>query len=185
MSREGRDGANEWSPRARENGGVAGQLLEEEGPAGLSMRRVADRVGIRAPSIYKHLPDKQALEHAIVSTVFEELADAFEAALDADDPLGTMVAIYRRYGQEHPHLYRLMTEQPLHRELLVPGVEERASLPARLLVGDDPDAGRALWALAHGLTILELNDRFPPGADIDAAWRVGFDAFRRYAEDVR
>ena len=85
----------------------------------------------------------------------------------------------------HPHLYRLMTEQPLQRDLLVDGVEERASLPARLLVGDDPDAGRALWALAHGLTILELEERFPPGADINAAWQAGFEAFRRYAEHTR
>lgn len=175
----------ELSPRAREIVAVARQLLEEKGPAGLSMRRLADRVGIRASSIYKHLPDKQALEHAIVSTVFEELADEFEAALEHADPVGTMVAIYRRYAKDHPHLYRLMTEQPLQRDLLVPGVEERASLPARLLVGDDPDGGRALWAFAHGLTILELNDRFPPGADIDAAWRAGFDAFRLYAERVQ
>jgi AcrR family transcriptional regulator len=176
---------NELSPRAREIVAVARELLEAEGPAGLSMRKVADRVGIRAPSIYKHFPDKRTLEHAIVSTVFEDLADAFESALEDADPVGTMVTIYRRQAQEHPHLYRLMTEQPLQRDLLVPGVEERASLPARLLVGDDPDAGRALWALAHGLTILELNERFPPGADIDAAWRAGFEAFRRYAEDRR
>ena len=175
----------ELSPRAREIVAVARQLLEEKGPAGLSMRRLADRVGIRASSIYKHLPDKQALEHAIVSTVFEELADEFEAALEHADPVGTMVAIYRRYAKDHPHLYRLMTEQPLQRDLLVPGVEERASLPARLLVGDDPDAGRAVWAFAHGMTILELNHRFPPGADIDAAWRAGFDAFRRYAENAQ
>jgi hypothetical protein len=92
-----------------------------------------------------------------------------------------MVAIYRRYAKEHPHLYRLMTEQPLQRDLLEPGVEERAALPARLLVGDDPDAGRAVWAFAHGMTILELNDRFPPGADIEAAWRSGLAAFRRSA----
>ena len=177
--------ATELSPRAREVVAVARELLEEEGPAGLSMRRLADRVGIRAPSIYKHLPDKQALEHAIVSTVFEELADRFEAALEDADPVGTMVAIYRRYAKDHPHLYRLMTEQPLQRDLLEPGVEERAALPARLLVGDDPDAGRAVWAFAHGMTILELNHRFPPGADIDAAWRAGFDAFRRYAENAQ
>jgi len=175
----------ELSPRAREIVAVARQLIEEEGPAGLSMRRLADRVGIRAPSIYKHLPDKQALEHAIVSTVFDELAHEFEDALEDADPVGTMVAIYRRYAKEHPHLYRLMTEQPLQRDLLEPGVEERAALPARLLVGDDPDAGRAVWAFAHGMTILELNDRFPPGADIDAAWRAGFDAFRRYAENAQ
>lgn len=167
--------------RAQEIVAAARRLLEEEGPAGLSMRRVAERVGIRAPSIYKHLPDKRALEHAIASSVFAELAEAFEAVRDVADPVGEMVAIYRRYAREHPHLYRLMTERPLDRELLAPGVEERAALPARLVAGDDVDAGRALWAFAHGMTILELNDRFPPGADIDAAWESGLAAFRRSA----
>lgn len=173
------------TPRAQEIVAAARQLLEEEGPAGLSMRGVAERVGIRAPSIYKHLPDKQALVHAIVSTVFAELADAFEAVLDTEDPPGAMATIYRGYAREHPHLYRLMTEQPLDRDLLAPGVEDRAALPARAVVADDGDAGRALWAFAHGMTILELNDRFPPGADIDAAWRAGFEAFRRYAQERR
>ena len=42
------------------------------------MRRVADRLGIRAPSIYKHLPDKQALEAALISAGFDEWAEVFE-----------------------------------------------------------------------------------------------------------
>ena len=58
------------------------QLLEEEGPEALTMRRLAERVGIRAPSLYKHLPDKAALEAAIIATGFEEAAAAFEAAVE-------------------------------------------------------------------------------------------------------
>jgi hypothetical protein len=30
----------------------------------------------------------------------------------------------------------------------------------------------------HGLTILELDDRFPPDAELDRAWERGLDAFR-------
>jgi AcrR family transcriptional regulator len=144
------------------------------------MRRLAERLAIRAPSLYKHFPDKQALEHAVVSTVFEDMAAKFEAALQDDDPATAVVSAYRRYAKEHPHLYRLMTERPIERSLLAPGVEARAALPAQLVVGGDPDAGRALWAFAHGMTILELNGRFPPGADLDAAWERGLDAFRAY-----
>jgi hypothetical protein len=29
---------------------------------------------------------------------------------------------------------------------------------------------RAVWAFAHGMTSPELNERFPPDADLDAAW---------------
>ena len=45
------------------------------------MRRIADRIGIRAPSLYEHLPDKRALEAAIISVGFERQAEAFEAAV--------------------------------------------------------------------------------------------------------
>jgi AcrR family transcriptional regulator len=167
------------SPRAREIVAAARELLEAEGPEGLSMRRVAERIGIRAPSIYKHLPDKQALEAALISAGFTEWADAFETAVrDADDPLNALTRAYREYALRHPHLYRLMTERPLARDHLAPGVEEHAAAQIVDTLGD-PDAARALWAFAHGMTILELNGRFPPGADLDAAWARGVAAFRR------
>jgi AcrR family transcriptional regulator len=144
------------------------------------MRRVAERLGIRAPSIYKHLSDKQALENALISDGFEELAAAFEGALDGGDPLGALATAYRRFAKEHPHLYRLMTQRPLQRDRLTPGAEERAALPVLGATGDQ-DAARAVWAFAHGMTILELDGRFPADADLDAAWECGLAAFRDYA----
>jgi AcrR family transcriptional regulator len=172
--------ASDLSPRAREIVDAALTLLAEEGPDGLSMRRLADRLGIRAPSIYKHLPDKQALEAAIISAGFELQAEAFEQVLqDSDDPLGALAGAYRGFAQAHPHLYRLMTERELRRDLLAPGVESRAALPVYEAVGRDPDLARAAWAFAHGMTILELDRRFPPDADLDAAWDRGIRAFAR------
>lgn len=167
------------SPRGREIVAAARELLDEDGREGLSMRRIADRLGIRAPSLYKHLPDKQALEATLISDGFAESAERFEEALEgADDPLGALAGAYREFARDHPHLYRLMTERPLPRDRLVPGVEERAAAPVIEAVGGDPDLTRALWAFAHGMIINELNDRFPPDADLDAAWRRGVDAFR-------
>jgi AcrR family transcriptional regulator len=167
------------SARAREIVTAARELLEQEGPGALSMRRVAQSVGIRAPSIYKHLPDKDALEAAIISTGFEEQAALFETAIEnSDDPLGALAGAYRDFARHHPHLYRLMTERALNRELLVPGSEERAALPLYQATGENLDLARAAWAFAHGMTILELNHRFPPDADLDAAWRQGIDALR-------
>jgi AcrR family transcriptional regulator len=165
---------SELTPRAREIVAAARELLEAEGPEALSMRRVAERVGIRAPSIYKHLPDKEALEAALIGAGFEEWAEAFEG--ETPEEVGRA---YREYAKRHPHLYRLMTEKPLARERLASGVEERAARPIVEAVGGDADLARALWAFAHGMTILELNGRFPPGADLDAAWTTGMRAFRR------
>ena len=168
--------APELTPRAREIVDAALVLLEEEGYESLSMRRLAERLGIRAPSLYKHLPDKQALETALIAAGFEEWARAFEDASSSVEPVAAFVAVYRDFANGHPHLYRLMTERPLDRDRLPAGLEERTAAPLVAAVGGDPDLARAAWAFAHGMTILELNGRFPEGADLDAAWTRGVEA---------
>jgi AcrR family transcriptional regulator len=162
------------------------RLLEEEGPEALTMRRLAERVGIRAPSLYKHLPDKAALEAAIIATGLEEAAAAFEAAVEGaagragNGAAGTLVALaaaYRRFALAHPHLYRLMNNGPLPREHLPPGLEDRAAAPVLRAAGGQARA-RAVWAFAHGMVMLELDHRFPADADLDAAWQAGIAAFQ-------
>jgi AcrR family transcriptional regulator len=170
--------APELSPRGREIVIAARALLDAEGAGALSMRRIAERLGIRAPSLYKHVPDKRALEAALISDGFAEVADRFAGAVAAapDAPLEALGRAYRAFAHEHPHLYRLMTEKPLDRESLAPGVEDRAAAPLMAAAGGDADRARAAWAFAHGMAILELNGRFPPGADLDAAWARGLAA---------
>jgi AcrR family transcriptional regulator len=166
------------SPRKRQIVAAARELLETGGPDALSMRNVADRLGIRAPSLYKHFHDKHALEHAVISDGFEDLAAVFEAAFSDSDQLTALARAYRQFGQDHPHLYRLMTERPLDRDLIAPGREDDAAAWVIRAAGGDPDLARAAFAFAHGMTILELNGRFPPDADLDAAWARGIDALR-------
>ena len=189
------------SARGREVVAAGRRLLEEDGPEALTMRRLAERVGIRAPSLYKHLPDKAALEAAIIATGLEEAAIAFEQAVDeavggagqgaglsvdgaggapgqgAGRALVALATAYRRFALEHPHLYRLMTNGPLPREHLPPGLEDRTAGPLLRAAGSEARA-RAVWAFAHGMVMLELDQRFPPGADLDAAWQAGIAAFQ-------
>jgi AcrR family transcriptional regulator len=142
------------------------------------MRRLADQLGIRAPSLYKHFPDKAALEVAIIIDGFEEAAAEFEAATDgAADPLGSFVAAYRAFARSHSHVYRLMTERPLPREQLPDGLEARAAAPLLQATGD-PVRARAAWAFIHGLTLLELNGRLPSDDLTEPAWKIGIQQFR-------
>ena len=69
-----------------------------------------------------------------------------------------------------------MTELPLPRDRLPDGLEARAAAPLVRAAGDE-DRARALWAFAHGMVTLELAGRFPPDADVDAAWQTGIAAF--------
>lgn len=171
--------ASALTPRAREIARIARALLERDGPSDLSMRAIADGLGIKAPSLYKHVADKGALEVALIAAGLEEIADAFESATaGAADPLAAFAREYRRFALAHPHLYRLMMDRPLPREQLPAGLEVRAGSVLAAAVGGDPDLARAAFALAHGMVSLELNDRFPPGADIDAAWAAGLVALR-------
>ncbi|MEV6393749.1 helix-turn-helix domain-containing protein [Streptomyces sp. NPDC051907] len=164
--------------RAQQIIAAARELLEEEGPDALTMRRLAERVGIKAPSLYKHFPDKSSVETALIAQALSETADVLEAAeAEAPGSFAALAAAYRAHALAHPHLYRLATDRPLDRAALPEGVEERAAAPLFRVVGGDPDAARAAWAFAHGMAILELNGRFPPGADLAAAWATGSRAF--------
>jgi AcrR family transcriptional regulator len=203
------------SARAEEVVVAARRLLEEEGAGALTMRRLAEQLGIKAPSLYKHLPDKAALEAAIIATGLEEAAARFEAAVDSATtsgpttggaatggaatggaatggaatgaaaggdaadagPVSALAIAYREFALAHPHLYRLMHDGPLPRRQLPAGVEERAAAPVLRVAGSRARA-RALWAFAHGMVMLELDQRFPPDADLDAAWEAGITAFQ-------
>jgi hypothetical protein len=52
-------------------------------------------------------------------------------------------------------------------------------------VDGDADRARATWAFAHGMAHLELSQRFPPGADLDAAWAAGAAALAARAAGGR
>ena len=169
--------AEPLSPRARQIVAAARDLLETEGPDALTMRRLGERLGIRAPSLYKHLPSKAALEVALITDGFEEAAQAFDAATEgADRPFAALVIAYRRFAKRNPQLYRLMTEGPLPRERLPRGVEDRAAA-ALLRAAGSPDRARAAFAFIHGMIILELNGRFPDDDGLEPAWRAGLAAF--------
>ncbi|WP_406732251.1 TetR/AcrR family transcriptional regulator [Streptomyces sp. NBC_01794] len=166
--------------RAQQIVTAARELLEQEGPEALTMRRLAERVGIKAPSLYKHFPDKSSVETALVAEFLRETAEVLEAAeAAAAGSFQALATAYRAYALAHPHLYRLATDRPIAREALPAGVEDRAVAPLLRAVGGDADAARAAWAFAHGMTILELNGRFPPGADLAAAWATGSAGFVR------
>ncbi|MET9137379.1 TetR/AcrR family transcriptional regulator [Streptomyces parvulus] len=164
------------SPRAREIVAAARTLLEESGPAALTLRALADRLGIKAPSLYKHFPDKEAVETELVVQALTGAAEAMEAAEAREPGLTGLARAYRAYALAHPHLYCLMTERPLPRASLPVGLEDRAAAPLMRVCGGEQDLARSFWAFAHGMVVLEIHGRFPADADLDAAWARGVGA---------
>lgn len=143
------------------------------------MRRLGEVVGIRAASLYKHLPGKGAVAAALIEAALHEIGDLLHRAVDEARPPDTVTALlasYRRYSLSHPNLYRLATNGPLARDQLTPGLEDWAGEPFFRATGD-PYVAQALWAAAHGAVILELDRRFLPGSDLDETWRALAAAF--------
>lgn len=175
---------------------LAEAVLEAEGLETFGLGAVARAASIRPPSLYKHFAGLADLEHALMSRGFLRLATTLDAAANARDAtnhpetkdasassaLAAFARAYRAHALTYPQLYRLMTERPLDRSLLIPGSEEAAM---RALINhfgesnESHDRARAAWAAAHGLVSLELAGRFPPGSDLDATWAVYTSAFTR------
>ncbi|MCA9513797.1 MAG: WHG domain-containing protein [Myxococcales bacterium] len=166
--------------RADEAVAAALALLETEGEDAVTMRRVAERVGVRAPSLYKHVAGRDDLIAALQAEGLRAMGAAFREALadspPEESPLAALARGYRELARRRPALYRVTTGQRLLRMRLPPGLEDEVGGALAAALGGDGDLARAAWAFAHGMADLELNARFPDGADLDRAWQIGVRA---------
>jgi AcrR family transcriptional regulator len=168
-------------------------LLDETGDErAVTLRSVARKAGIAAPSIYRHFPDQPAIMLAVTRNGFAELESALQTALDAtQDPAEKVWAISRAYldfADQHPARYRA-----LFGGVWMPSIEDNGSVTAAdlLTLGDgslgllaealteaveagistcdDPAKDAvALWLGLHGLAHQRASTRvFPGPEDID------------------
>ncbi|KJL41438.1 MULTISPECIES: TetR/AcrR family transcriptional regulator [Microbacterium] len=152
-------------------------ILEESGPAGLTMQSVAQRVGVRAPSLYKRVRDRDALIGAVAAATVDDLTGRLEAS---DRSLEGLARAYRALAHERPEGFRLMFAAAAPQELL-----DRAGLTivdsAAVITGEEHalDAARLVTAWATGFIHMELAGAFRLGGDVDGAFDYGLAALRR------
>ena len=150
----------------------------------VSIRAVADAVGVTPPSIYLHFSDKTELVAAVVADVFAELdAAMLEAGARAEGPMGRLRAYgmaYVRFAVSHPEHYRIAAMDPCPTpdvdEVLASGafVHFNATvvecIEAGIFADGDPlPITLDLWAAAHGIASLQIAKPFLPWGDFDAA----------------
>jgi AcrR family transcriptional regulator len=155
-------------PRADEIATVARELVEEEGWETLTMRRLAERVGVQAPSLYKHFRDKRELQGALSDTAVAELA----AAVAGATALRGLASAYRAWAHAHPSLYRLATAEA---DRLPPLLHAFGSVPP--LTDADDEVVRAALAFVHGMVELELSGWSDEARSVSASWDAGIAAF--------
>ncbi len=87
---------------------AAEALIVELGHEKLSIRRVADKVGIAHRSLYNHFEDKDALLDAVATRGYEMLAGKLKTAKTNDK----FVSRYAQFALDNPSIYALMTSRP-------------------------------------------------------------------------
>lgn len=155
---------------------AARQICVDEGIDGLSMRKLAGRLGVTAPALYRHYRNKQALVQALVDEANRVFRGYLTGALHGDN-LGhrasRIMNAYLDFALDNPKLYDLLFHSKGRTDLdRLP--DEQNSPNFRLLVdeiakgielGDlcraEPvEVAISLWSMAHGLIGLYRNGRF-------------------------
>jgi AcrR family transcriptional regulator len=152
---------------------AARDLLASEGIDGLSMRVVADRVGISATAIYHYFQSKQDLVNRVVGRAFERFGAYLQEAADSH-PEGSLARIsalgeaYLRFALENQAYFRVMfsiqAKDPREQGELPEGggyhLLRRAvadAVRAGTLRSEEPDlVAMFLWSCVHGLVTLSL-----------------------------
>ncbi len=165
----------------------AAEILETEGPDGLSVRRIAATAGVAPMGVYNHFDSKNGIIEALFIDGFERLRDAITAIGDEPDPYEALREAGRRYralALAHPMVYRLMFLRA------VPGFEPspaaveiaghafdslvaavtRAMAAGVLADGTPTEIAQIIWSNVHGWVSLELMGMIE---DPDAGFDLG------------
>jgi AcrR family transcriptional regulator len=162
-------------------------LADEVGFDRLSMGLLAERLGVKTPSLYKHVDGLAALAHRIAVLAGNELADAIRDATQGRSGRDALVAgarAMRQYVREHPGRYAAgNAARPTGPDdPLIAAVDRVLASWAAMLHGYrlDPDrtihAQRMLRSALHGFATLEAGGGFQIDADVEDSftWMVAF-----------
>jgi AcrR family transcriptional regulator len=158
-------------------------LEETRTQEAITLRAVARAVGIAAPSIYAHFPNRDAVLDQLVIDGFAEFTASLQAAVagitDPVERLHTLCLAYLAFAANQPSRYRILFDQsgfadPSRGPDSDPGIAGQTafSIPVSA-IADCAAAGRstsvdhfadatALWVALHGLaTLSDLVPNFP------------------------
>ncbi len=152
---------------------AAWELMREHGVAGLSLRDLGQKVGMRAQSLYSYFDSKEAIYDALFAEGFRQYLDLRQAVPRTGDPRADFRAVCRLYLDfclEDPARYQLLFQRTIpgftpSAESYAPSVEG-LELTRQLLVeagGDDPADLDLFTALTTGLIDQQISN--DPGGD--------------------
>ena len=157
---------------------AARALLEQDGAAAVSMRRVADAVGITPMAIYRHFANRDTLLKNVADAAFMEVAREWSTHARHPDLMHALrhsMEHYLDYALRHPHMFdynfsvardnarrfpedfraRCSPTLNVVADMLAEGMRQGLLRP-----GDPWNIAMTLWAQAHGLIALYRAGRF-------------------------
>jgi AcrR family transcriptional regulator len=160
---------------------AAADLADEIGLANLTMGRLAERLGVRAPSLYKHVASQDDLTRRIAALALGEAADAIGTATQGRagrDALDAAAHALRTFVVSHPGRYAATFGiEPTGPDDPIAVAEARGLGPfVAVLRGYDiaetdmTHALRALRSIFHGFATVEAAGGFQWSTDTDASF---------------
>jgi AcrR family transcriptional regulator len=167
---------------------TARALIERHGAERLSLAQLAAALGIKAPSLYRHVSSKTALLQAVNAQTYQDLFQAYAQAQAAagPDPKSQLLAVFRAhraFAHAHPAAYVLAFTTTAPDERADARMLERfaVSLQAVVAALTGPEqalnALRGALALVHGFVMLELKAQFQRGGDLTEAYEAAVAAY--------
>ena len=159
-------------------------ILEADGLDALTMQRVASTVGVRAPSLYKRVRDRDALVRLIAADVVADLGATLSGATTDGDPRADLRAIaiaFRAWAHGHPGGFALLFARLPDAWRLEPdpGASAIDAMFRTVAALAGPDevlvAARTVVAWASGFVSMELAGAFRLGGDVESAFAYGVD----------
>jgi len=163
---------------------AAATMIEETGSEeSVTLRSVAREVGIAAPSIYAHFPDREAIVDAVIDGAFAELSASVTTTLAVHtDPVDRLFAgcqAYGRFATECPGRYRVLFGRTPPPGAPMREVRMRAFQPLVDAVAEVARAGRSsstdpfgdamlIWTGLHGAVALRAAAPMFPWPPLDA-----------------
>lgn len=160
-------------------------IINQDGYANLSMRKLALRLGVTAKTIYNYYSNKDELYLMVLIKGFQELSEQFRTAyLSSDNPVEKMraaVTAYVRWGIENKHFYNIMfsMDTPKYADYVGTGMEgiadrqnkvalkiaetgtailtEVAAFNASISADEIPVRLLHLWSTLHGMVSLSIS----------------------------
>jgi AcrR family transcriptional regulator len=159
---------------------VALAVVDAGGVEALTLAAVAERAGVAAPSLYKHVSGLGELRSLVAARVLTEFTDELTAAVIGHSrgaAIEALAGAARSYVRRHPARYAIVPVDPLHDPALAEPGTRLLEVFLAVLRGyglDGPaaiHATRVLRSMLHGFCVLEAAGGFGLPEDLDETFR--------------